>query len=128
MVDKWHGPSDCIISPPKSNNDKHIKPNKNYKTFLQFLQIDTQIKSNPVLTKPSSLQGDLFKKIKSKPTIPKTHIIAPSFGSLCWRPTGMDPALVKPRIMVGRVYEGMIERDVVSWSSTWLMGIAKGKG
>ena len=31
MVDKWHGPSDCIISPPKSNNDKHIKPNENYK-------------------------------------------------------------------------------------------------
>ena len=29
----------------------------------------------------------------------------------------MDPTLVKPRIMVGQVFEGMMEKDVVSWSS-----------
>jgi len=29
----------------------------------------------------------------------------------------MDPALVKPHIMVGQVFEGMMERDGVSWSS-----------
>ena len=38
----------------------------------------------------------------------------------------MDPALVKPHIMVGRVFEGMMERDVVSWSSM-VDGYCKGE-
>ena len=38
----------------------------------------------------------------------------------------MDPALVKPPIMVGRVFEGMMERDVVSRSSL-VDGYCKGK-
>ena len=38
----------------------------------------------------------------------------------------MDPSLVKPHNMVGQVFEGMMERDVVSWSSM-VDGYCKGE-